>query len=223
MRIVVADRISEVGMQLLRMPGWEIVTPSKEEFPDAMRQADALIVRSATRVTQELLESGPRLRVVGRAGVGVDNIDLDCATRRGILVMNTPGGNSVSVAEHTLALLMSLARMRAAAEFRMHAGRWEKAGRRERNCAERRWGWWDSVAWATKWRAARGHSRCAWWPAIPTSVRQQRAMRGVDLASMADLLAQADFVSLHTALSAATEKVINAATLAQCKRGARAD
>ncbi len=110
MKIVVADPISERGLELLRNTGWQVATPASAALGRELADADGLVVRSATRVTSPLLEQAPQLRVVGRAGVGVDNIDLDAATRRGVLVMNTPGGNAVSVAEHTFALLLALAR-----------------------------------------------------------------------------------------------------------------
>ena len=99
MKIVVADKISDRGVELLREKGWNlVVSPGAAALPGEIANADALIVRSATRVTRELLEKSERLKVVGRAGVGVDNIDVEAATHRGVLVMNTPGGNSVSVA-----------------------------------------------------------------------------------------------------------------------------
>src|SRR2546422_9129783 len=126
MKIVVADKISERGLEILRQPGWEVVTPEKGALEAELAAADALVVRSATRVTAPLLEQAARLRVVGRAGVGVDNIDLDAATRRGVLVMSTPGGNAVSVAEHTFALLLALARHVPRLDAAIHAGRWEK-------------------------------------------------------------------------------------------------
>jgi len=108
MKVIVADKISERGVELLRSAGWNIVLTTKDNLNAEIADADALVVRSATKVTPELLEKAPRLRVVGRAGVGVDNIDLEEATRRGVLVMSTPGGNAVSVAEHTFALLLAL-------------------------------------------------------------------------------------------------------------------
>src|ERR1700680_1409465 len=100
MKIIVADRISDHGIQLLTDTGWSIAQPTAAALAAELADADALIVRSATRVTDELLSHAPRLRIVGRAGVGVDNIDLEAATRRGIVVTNTPGGNAASVAEH---------------------------------------------------------------------------------------------------------------------------
>src|SRR5229473_7525398 len=110
MKVIVADKISERGVELLRSAAWNIVLTTKETLNAEIADADALIVRSATHVTLELLEKAQKLRVVGRAGVGVDNIDLPEATKRGVLVMSTPGGNAVSVAEHTFALMLALAR-----------------------------------------------------------------------------------------------------------------
>ena len=128
MKVIVADRISELGVQLLReQPGWNIVLTTKETLTTEIADADALIVRSATKVTAELLEVAPKLRAVGRAGVGVDNIDLEAATKRGVLVMSTPGGNAVSVAEHTFALLLALARQVPQLDKAIHEGRWEKS------------------------------------------------------------------------------------------------
>ncbi len=105
MKVIVADKISERGVQLLKeQPGWNIVLTTKDTLGAEIADADALIVRSATKVTAELLDKSRKLRAVGRAGVGVDNIDLEAATKRGVLVMSTPGGNAISVAEHTCAL-----------------------------------------------------------------------------------------------------------------------
>src|SRR5260370_8531003 len=109
MKVIVADKISERGVELLKeQPGWNIVLTTKDNLNDEIADADALIVRSATKVSAELLDQAKKLRAVGRAGVGVDNIDLDEATKRGVLVMSTPGGSSVSVAEHTFALFLAL-------------------------------------------------------------------------------------------------------------------
>ena len=128
MKIVVADKISERGFALLREAGWDVVTPAAGALGQELVTADGLVVRSATKVTAELLEQAPKLRVVGRAGVGVDNIDVEAATHRGILVMNTPGGNAVSVAEHTFALMLAMARSVPQSNASIHAGRWEKSG-----------------------------------------------------------------------------------------------
>src|SRR6059058_6207170 len=128
MKVIVADKISDRGVQLLKeQPGWNVVLATKDSLNAEIADADALIVRSATKVNVELLDRGRKLRAVGRAGVGVDNIDLDEATKRGVLVMSTPGGNAISVAEHTFALLLALARQVPKLDSALREGRWEKS------------------------------------------------------------------------------------------------
>jgi len=221
MKIVVADKISERGLALLGEPGWEVVAPAAGSLEAALAGADALVVRSATRVTDALLERAPRLRVVGRAGVGVDNIDLDAATRRGVLVMNTPGGNAVSVAEHTLALLLALARSVPQLNAAIHAGRWEKTGAAGIELRGKTLGLLGlgRVGSEVARRARALEMRVlAHDPYISENVAEEA---GVELVPLAALLERSDFISLHAAHSAATEKIINAATLAKMKRGAR--
>ncbi len=220
MKVVVADRISERGVELLRVEGWQVALTTAATLPAELADADGLIVRSATRVTAELLEHAPKLRVVGRAGVGVDNIDLDAATLRGLLVMNTPGSNAVSVAEHTIALLLALARQVPQLNAAAHAGRWEKssAGVEVRGKTLGLIGLGRVGAEVA--RRARGLEMqvIAHDPYVtPASAAES----GVDLVSLEDLLARSDFVSLHTALSSATEKLLNAQRLARVQRGAR--
>lgn len=220
MRIVVADPISQRGLELLRAPGWEVILPAKGELAASLAEADALIVRSATRVTAEVLEAAPKLRVVGRAGVGVDNIDLEAATRRGVLVMNTPGGNAVSVAEHTLALMMAVARHIPRCDAAIHAGRWEKSGAQGTELSGKVLGLvgFGRVGNEVARRARALEMRVlAYDPYISEAAARDA---GVELFTLAEVLGQSDFISLHAALSASTEKLINATTLAQCKRGA---
>ncbi|MGZ4839958.1 MAG: NAD(P)-dependent oxidoreductase, partial [Terriglobales bacterium] len=128
MKVVVAEKISSSAVDLLREPRWTVVTADQLDGKLAahLESADALIVRSAVQVNAQLLEHAHKLRVIGRAGVGVDNIDLDAATRKGIAVMNTPGANAIAVAEHTLALMLAMARHIGRANELMHAGKWEK-------------------------------------------------------------------------------------------------
>ena len=221
MKIVVADRISDRGLALLREPGWEIVLPDSASLTAALADADALIVRSATRVTDALLSAASRLRVVGRAGVGVDNIDLDAATRRGVLVMNTPGGNAVSVAEHTLALLLALARSVPQLNAAIHAGRWEKGGARGTELRGKTLGLvgLGRVAFEVARRARSFDLHVlAHDPYISEEVARDA---GAELVPLDDLLARSDFVSLHAALSPSTELLLNAAAIARMKPGAR--
>src|SRR5258708_5747836 len=137
MKIVLAEKVSPATLAVFAAePGWEVVTHDK--LPDeqsgglhaALRDADAIVVRSAVQVDDALMEHAPKLRVIGRAGVGVDNVDAEGATRRGIVVMNTPGANAVAVAELTIGLMLALARKLPAANSSMHAGKWDRSEER---------------------------------------------------------------------------------------------
>src|SRR5271170_619031 len=200
MKIIVADKISERGIELLRETGWEIVLPTAAALPSEIANADGLIVRSATKVTSALLDRAEKLRVVGRAGVGVDNVDMDAATRHGVLVMNTPGGNSVSVAEHAFALILSLARAVPQANASTQAGKWEKSAFSGMELRGKTLGLVGLGRIGTEVaKRARGLEMkvLAYDPYVtPTAAREV----DVDLVSLDELLAQSDVVSLHTAL-----------------------
>ena len=129
MKIVLAEKVSPATLAVFAAePGWEVLT--HDNLPNglaaALTDADALVVRSAVQADDALMEHAPKLRVIGRAGVGVDNIDAEAATRRGIVVMNTPGANAVAVAELAIGLMLALARKLPTANTTMHAGKWEK-------------------------------------------------------------------------------------------------
>lgn len=221
MKIIVADKISERGVALLRETGWDIVvSPGAAALPGEIINADALIVRSATKVTRELLEKANRLKVIGRAGVGVDNIDLPAATHRGILVMNTPGGSSVSVAEHTLALMLALARSVPQSNASIHAGRWEKSssGMELRGKTLGLVGFGRIGTEVARRARALEMQVLAHDPYVTPSVARELE---VELVPLDDLLRRSDVVSLHTSLSPSTERMINAAAVAKMKRGAR--
>ena len=130
MKIVIADELPASAVALLRAePGWSVDARSgrsPEDLAADLADADALLVRSATKVDARLLAAAPRLRIVARAGTGVDNVDVAAATGRGIVVVNAPGANSISVAEHALALMLALARSVPAADRAMKDERWEK-------------------------------------------------------------------------------------------------
>ncbi|MBZ5540992.1 MAG: phosphoglycerate dehydrogenase [Acidobacteriia bacterium] len=222
MKVIVADKISERGVELLRaQAGWKIVLTTKETLHAEIADADALVVRSATKVTAELLEKAPRLRVVGRAGVGVDNIDLEAATRRGVLVMSTPGGNAISVAEHTFALLLALARQVPRHDAAIHAGRWEKSSAAGTEVRGKTLGLigLGRIGGEVARRARAFEMRVlAYDPYISEAAAREAQ---VELVPLEKLLAESDFVSLHTALSPATQNLINAQSIAQMKKGAR--
>ncbi|MCM2269311.1 MAG: phosphoglycerate dehydrogenase, partial [Thermoanaerobaculia bacterium] len=128
-RILIADPLEESGLEILRAAGAEVVKLAAADRPRLaalLPEFDALVVRSATKVTRELLEATPRLRVVGRAGIGVDNVDVEAATERGVLVVNAPTANLVSATEHTFALLLGAARSLPAADASMKRGEWDR-------------------------------------------------------------------------------------------------
>src|SRR2546427_11745707 len=129
MKILIADPISEKGVELLSAKFQTDVNTGLKE--DALLQIigdyDALVVRSQTKVTKKVIDAGKKLRVIGRAGAGVDNIDVAAATRRGIIVMNTPGGNTISTAEHTISMMLALARNIPQAHQSVRSGKWERS------------------------------------------------------------------------------------------------
>jgi D-3-phosphoglycerate dehydrogenase len=222
MKVIVADKISERGLQLLKeQPGWNVVLTSKDTLNAEIADADALIVRSATKVTSELLEIATKLRAVGRAGVGVDNIDLEAATKRGVLVMSTPGGNAVSVAEHTFALLLALARQVPRLDKAIHEGRWEKSSAAGTEVRGKTLGLigLGRIGSEVAVRAEAFDMRVlAYDPYISEAAAREVS---VELVPLEILLAESDFVSLHTALSPATQNLINTATIEKMKKGAR--
>jgi D-3-phosphoglycerate dehydrogenase len=221
MKIVVADKISPRGVQLLSDTGWNVFQPAPGDLLREIADADALIVRSATRVTEDLLGHAPKLRIVGRAGVGVDNIEMDAATRRGVLVVNTPGSSAASVAEHALALMLSLARSIPQLNAALHAGRWEKSGTAGAELRGKTLGLvgLGRIGAEVARRARALEMRVLAYD--PYLTPERAAEWGVELLPLESMLAQADYVSLHTALSPATDRIVNAAFLAQMKRGAR--
>src|SRR5690349_5909160 len=210
MKVIVADKISERGVQLLKeQPGWNTVLTTKETLEREIADADALIVRSATKVTADLLAKALKLRAVGRAGVGVDNIDLEAATKRGVLVMSTPGGNAVSVAEHTFALMLALARQVPKADAGLREGRWEKSssGTELRGKTLGLIGLGRIGGEVARRAEAFDMRVIAYDPYISEGAAKELQ---VELVNLDRLLSESDFISLHTALSPATQNMINA-------------
>ena len=130
MKVLISDNLHAAGIAVLEaQPNIEVANRpglAPGELKEAIKDADALVIRSATKVTAELMAGAPRLKVVGRAGTGLDNVDIPAASKRGIVVMNTPGGNTITTAEHALSLMMALARNIPQAAQSMRDGKWEK-------------------------------------------------------------------------------------------------
>ncbi|MCD5401122.1 phosphoglycerate dehydrogenase, partial [candidate division NPL-UPA2 bacterium] len=130
MKILVSDPLSKEGLEILRAEEdveVEVATKlPREELQEKIKDAQALIVRSGTQVTRDLINAAKKLKVIGRAGVGVDNVDVEAATEKGIIVMNSPGANTISTAEHTVALLLALSRKIPSAYLSLREGKWER-------------------------------------------------------------------------------------------------
>ncbi len=223
MKIVIAEKISASAVDLLREPRWIVVTPDQMEggLAAQLKSADALIVRSAVQVNAELLAHARKLRVIGRAGVGVDNIDLEPATRQGIAVMNTPGANAVAVAEHTLAMMLALARHLCRANELMHAGKWEKKSLQGTELRGKTLGivGLGKVGMEVARRAqAFGMDIIAHDPFVSAAVAKEQ---GIALAKLEEVYAASDYLTLHVGLNPQTVGMINANTLKKMKRGVR--
>jgi D-3-phosphoglycerate dehydrogenase len=223
-KIVLAEKVSPATLAVFQAePGWNVVTHDqiKDGLANELKDADGLVVRSAVQVDDALLEHAPKLRVIGRAGVGVDNIDADAATRRGIVVMNTPGANAIAVAELTIGLMLALARQLPKANGALHQGRWEKkslsgAELRGKTLAVLGLG---RIGLEVAQRAASfgmqiiGHD-----PFVAPALARER---GVELVDLDALFARADYLTLHVGLTPQTTNIINAKNLAAMKKGVR--
>jgi D-3-phosphoglycerate dehydrogenase len=225
MKILVADNVSESALEVLRAEkSFEVVfLPKKPQavVADEVRDADALLVRSATKVTAALLERADRLRVIGRAGVGVDNVDLDAATKKGIVVMNTPGGNAVSVAEHTMALMLGLVRRVPQADAALKQGRWEKkkmVGIELRSKILGLIGLGKIGMEVARLAQAYQMETIAYDPYVSTLMAREQ---NVHLVSLEELLKTSDFISIHASATPETHRLLNAQTLALTKPGVR--
>ena len=211
MKIVVAEKVSRKAVELLRAEAkWRIVEtePTRDKLFPELKDADALIIRSAVKADAELLEHAPRLQVIGRAGIGVDNVDIEAATKKGVMVMNTPGGNSVSVAEHTLALMLAMARSVPQANESMHAGRWEKKqfeGSELRGKVLGLIGMGRIGVEVVKRARAFEAEVIAFDPYVPPLVARDL---NVALVSLDELLRRSDYISLHSPATAETVGII---------------
>jgi D-3-phosphoglycerate dehydrogenase len=223
-KVLIADKLSPAALEIFKERGVEADVKtglSKDELLKIIDQYDGMAIRSATKVTADVIAAAKKLKVVGRAGIGVDNVDIPAATAAGIIVMNTPFGNSITTAEHAIALMMALARELPAANASTQAGKWEKnrfmgtelygkilgligAGNIGSIVADR--------ARGLKMRVV------AFDPYLSP---ERAADLGVEKAELNDLLARADFITLHTPLTAETRNIISADAINKMKKGVR--
>ena len=222
-KILISDKLGQAGLDRLDLakdaqydmkPGL-----SKEELLAILPEYDALIIRSGTKADADVLTAGTNLKVVGRAGIGVDNVDVRAATMRGIIVMNTPHANSIATAEQAVALMLAASRHTAQSHASLKDGEWKRSQFVGTELYRKTLGiiGFGRIGRLVAKRAqAFGMEILAYDPYVSEEVGQEL---GVTLVDLDDLLAQADYISLHTALLPETEKMINAQTIAQMKPG----
>jgi D-3-phosphoglycerate dehydrogenase len=224
MKIVLAEKVSPATLAIFQQePGWNVVTPDqiKNGLAAELADADALVVRSAVQADAALLAAAPKLRVIGRAGVGVDNIDTAAATHRGIVVMNTPGANAVAVAELTLGLMVSLARAIPRANATMHAGKWEKKSLQGSELRGKTLGivGLGRIGLEVARRAASfGMTIIGYDPFVAPVIAREN---NVILVPIDEIFKTSDYLTLHVGLTTQTEGLINATSLAIMKKGIR--
>ncbi len=222
MKILISDSLSKQGVEALEKAGFTVVVKSKmpkDELFKEIKDADGLIVRSGTKVTAELIAAAEKLKVVGRAGSGLDNVDTPAATRRGIVVMNTPGGNTVTTAEHTMSMICAMSRRIPQATASVKAGKWEKdkfMGVELYNKVLGIIGAGQIGSHLTKMAQGIGMSVVAFDPYLAP----ERAERmGVTMVDLEELFRRADVISVHTPLTPETRGIINAQAIAKMKPG----
>jgi len=222
-KIIVAEKVSASAVAQLQEPGWSVLTADQLDgkLAEHLESADALIVRSAVQADAKLLAHAQKLRVIGRAGVGVDNIDLEAATHKGIAVMNTPGANAVAVAEQTLGMMLAMARHLCRADALMHAGKWEKKSLQGTELRGKTLGivGLGRIGLEVARRArAFGMELLAHDPFVSAAMTKEH---GIRLVGLEEVYAAADYITLHVGLTPQTAGMINKNSIAKMKKGVR--
>ena len=224
MRVLVSDSLSTQGVEILKQAGLQVDVKTKltpEQLLDEIKQYEGLVVRSATKVTAKVLDAGVKLKVVGRAGSGLDNVDLEAATKRGVVVMNTPGGNTITTAEHAVALMCSLARQIPQATASTKAGKWEKSKFMGVELYQKVLGV-IGLGQIGSHVAKLGQGLMMKVIAYDPYLSPERARQmGVEQATVEDVFRRADFITIHTPLTPETTNLVRAETIATMKDGVR--
>jgi D-3-phosphoglycerate dehydrogenase len=223
MRILVSDSLHESGIEVLEeTPGFEVevnTSLTQEELLGIIKNYDVLVIRSSTKVTAEVIEAADRLKVIGRAGIGLDNVDIGAASKRGIVVMNTPDGNVITTAEHAVAMLMALSRNIPQAAASMRAHKWEKKQFRGKELFNKTLG---VIGIGRIGRIVADRARgmkmniIGYDPYIPAESIEKM---GVESVSLDELLARSDYITVHTPITPETRNLINKECFAKMKRG----
>ncbi len=225
-KVLISDALSETAVQIFRDRGLDVtfepkLGKDKDRLLEMIGGFDGLAIRSATKVTEKLLAAAPNLKVIGRAGIGVDNVDTKAATSRGVIVMNTPFGNSITTAEHAISMLMSLARQIPQANTSTHQGKWEKSKFMGVELFNKTLGiiGCGNIGGIVADRAIGLKMRVI---AFDPFLSEDRAREiGVEKVELDELLARADFISLHTPMTDETRNILSAEALAKAKKGVR--
>ena len=225
-KVLVSDELSETAVQIFRDRGVEVdylpkLGKDKDALAAVIGQYDGLAIRSATKVTEKLLALAPNLRVIGRAGIGVDNVDIPAASKKGVIVMNTPFGNSITTAEHAIAMMFAVARQLPEANASTHAGKWEKSRFMGVELFNKTLGviGAGNIGGIVCDRAVGLHMKVI---AYDPFLSEDRAKTlGVTKVELDDLLARADFITLHVPLTDKTRNILSREALAKAKKGVR--
>ncbi len=223
-KVLISDKLSPRSVEIFKEAGVEADVKTglaEEELIKIIGDYDGLAIRSATKVTAKVIKAAKKLKVIGRAGIGVDNVDIPAATAAGIIVMNTPFGNSITTAEHAIALMFALAREIPAANASTHAGKWEKNRFMGVELAFKTLGLigCGNIGSIVADRAQGLKMKVIAYD--PFLTRDRAADINVEKVELDELLKRADFISLHTPLNDATRNILNAKTLAKTKKGVR--
>ena len=223
-RVLISDKLSPDAAAIFEARGIEVdVTPglTAEQLAEVIGDYDGLAIRSATKVTADLLAHATRLKVVGRAGIGVDNVDIPAATTRGVVVMNTPHGNAVTTAEHAITMMLSLARQIPAANESTQAGKWEKSRFLGTEITGKTLGLigCGNIGSIVADRAQGLRMKVIGFD--PFMSADHARDTGIEKVELDELLASADFISLHTPLTEQTRNILSADALNRTKKGVR--
>jgi D-3-phosphoglycerate dehydrogenase len=225
MKVLVSDNLSAKGVAILEAhPNIDVVVKpgmTPEALLEEIKDADALVIRSATKVTSDLIAHAPRLKVVGRAGTGLDNVDIPAASKRGIVVMNTPGGNTITTGEHAVSLLMALARNIPQAAHSMREGKWEKKKFQGTELFNKNLGviGLGRIGSVVAERGVGLRMRVLGYD--PFITKEVAANLGVELVSLDELFARSDFITIHTPKTKDTAKLLNREAFKKMKPGVR--
>ena len=225
-KVLVSDKLSPTAVQIFRDNGIEVdfepdLGKDKVELMKRIGEYDGLAIRSATKVTEKILENATNLKVIGRAGIGVDNVDLNAASRKGVIVMNTPFGNSITTAEHAIAMMFAVARQIPEASASTHAGKWEKSKFMGVELTNKTLGLIGSgnIGSIVASRALGLKMKVVAYD--PFLSEERAAELGVKKVELDELLAQADFITLHVPKTDKTAGMLDAAAIAKMKKGVR--